>query len=304
MSNFVSITEVGPRDGLQNESVVIPTEAKLTFIADLEAAGLKRMEVASFVNPELVPAMADAEAVFAGLTPATDKLRIGLVPNERGLERALKSGCKAIAIFTAASDGFSNANINMSVEQSLNLFEDVAAKALENGMMVRGYVSTIFECPYHGPVAPERVLEVAQTLLGMGCYEVSLGDTTGVGTPAETRRLLDVLLPNIDAERLAIHLHDTWGMAVANAITALSSGIRRFDASAGGLGGCPFAKTASGNLATEDLLYALNHLGFETGVDLDQVALASSKLAEHLEHSLPSRVHQALKAQAQADSSC
>jgi hydroxymethylglutaryl-CoA lyase len=201
-----------------------------------------------------------------------------------------------IALFTAASDGFAKANINMSVEESLDLFRSLASEALAQGVAVRGYVSTIFECPYEGTVAPERVLEVTEALLAMGCYEVSLGDTIGVGTPAETQQLMEVVLESVEPEHLSMHFHDTWGMAVANAIMALAAGIRRFDSSAGGLGGCPFAKTATGNLATEDLLYALHHLGFQTGVDLEQVALAGAKLAQHLGHALPSRVHHALMA--------
>ena len=304
MSNFVVITEVGPRDGLQNERAVVPTDAKLSFIQRLEDAGVKHIEVASFVNPELVPAMADAEEVFRGLPDGDGKLRIALVPNERGLERALQTNCKAIALFTAASDGFARANINMTVKGSLDVFRDLASRARGRGILVRGYVSTIFECPYDGPVDPDRVREVAQAMLDMGCYEVSLGDTTGVGTPTHTRKLLDVILKSIDPDKVAMHFHDTWGMAVANAITALSLGIRRFDSSAGGLGGCPFAKTASGNLATEDLLYALEHLGFDTGVSLTQVAAAAEELAAHLQRPLPSRVHQALIAKREADLSC
>jgi hydroxymethylglutaryl-CoA lyase len=304
VSNFVTITEVGPRDGLQNEKVVVSTSDKVAFIADLMKAGLRRIEVGSFVNPELVPAMADAEAIFQRVPQSSEHMHIALVPNQRGLDRAIDVGCQAIALFTAASDGFARANINTSVAESLVQFRDVASKARAHGMLIRGYVSTIFECPYDGKVDPKRVLEVSQALLDMGCYEVSLGDTTGVGTPAETRQLLDIVLAEIDADKISMHFHDTWGMAVANAITALSSGIRRFDASAGGLGGCPFAKTASGNLATEDLLYALDHLGFETGVSLEEVASASSRLSDYLDHPLPSRVHHALIAQAKADASC
>jgi len=296
VSNFVTITEVGPRDGLQNEKAQVPTLAKLEFIEGLHAAGLMRIECASFVHPDLVPAMADAEAIFEGLSPSEGRMHIALVPNHRGLERALASGCQVIALFTAASDGFAKANINMSVEESLDLFRSLASEALAQGVAVRGYVSTIFECPYEGTVAPERVLEVTEALLAMGCYEVSLGDTIGVGTPAETQQLMEVVLESVEPEHLSMHFHDTWGMAVANAIMALAAGIRRFDSSAGGLGGCPFAKTATGNLATEDLLYALHHLGFQTGVDLEQVALAGAKLAQHLGHALPSRVHHALMA--------
>jgi hydroxymethylglutaryl-CoA lyase len=304
VSNFVTITEVGPRDGLQNEKAVISTSDKVAFINDLMEAGLRRIEVGSFVNPELVPAMADAEAIFQLIPRSSEHMHIGLVPNQRGLERAIDAGCQAIALFTASSDGFARANINMSVAESLVQFRDVASKAQAHGMLIRGYVSTVFECPYDGKVDPKRVLEVSQALLDMGCYEVSLGDTTGVGTPAETRQLLDVVLPEIDADNISMHFHDTWGMAVANAITALSSGIRRLDASAGGLGGCPFAKTASGNLATEDLIYALDHLGFDTGVQLEKVASASARLSGYLDHPLPSRVHHALIAQAKADAAC
>lgn len=296
MTDFVTITEVGPRDGLQNEPGDVSTSAKVAFIEALYGAGLQRVECGSFVHPRVVPQMADTAEVFAAIQPPPSALAIALVPNLKGLERAIAAGCTTVALFAAASDGFSRANINMSVADSLVSYRVLAREALANGLAIRGYVSTIFECPYDGEVSPAAVCDVSESLLAMGCYEVSLGDTTGVGTPAETQRLLLDVMRVVDTDKLSMHFHDTFGMAVANALEALRMGIRRFDSSAGGLGGCPFAKTATGNLATEDLLYALNHLGYVTGVDLHAVARASRELSTHLGRPLPSKVVQALSA--------
>lgn len=296
MSEPIHLTEVGPRDGLQNEKVVIPTEAKLAFIHGLVAAGVRQIEVGSFVHPAWVPAMADAEAIFAGLERVDGVRYLALVPNERGYVRARAAGCDAIALFTAASDAFAHKNINMSVEESLATFGAVAGRAHGDGVAVRGYVSTVFACPYAGPVAPEAVVDVVERLLDLGCYEVSLGDTIGVGTPAEVRRLLEVVCARVPVDKLVMHFHDTWGMGVANVAQSVELGVRRFDASAGGLGGCPYAKSATGNVATEDVLYLLEHLGFATGIDIEAVARASAALSAHLSHPLPSRVHKALSA--------
>jgi len=296
MAERVHITEVGPRDGLQNEPADIPTEAKIAFVEGLVAAGVRQIEVSSFVHPAWVPMMADAEAVFAGLRRRPDVTYLALVPNARGYARARAAGCDAIALFTAASDAFSRTNINMSIEESLEVFRAVAEQAAADGVRVRGYVSTVFACPYAGRVEPHAVLEVVEALLAMGCYEVSLGDTIGVGTPAEVEALLRVLLEAVPADRLVMHFHDTWGMAVANVAASVALGIRRFDASAGGLGGCPYAQSAKGNVATEDVVYLLEGMGYATGIDLDAIVRASEELAGHLGHALPSRVHAAVQA--------
>lgn len=289
----VAITEVGARDGLQNEKVVVPTAAKIAFIDALVAAGARQIEVGSFVSPRWVPAMADTEAVFAGLTRRAGVRYLALVPNLRGLDRARAVGCDAIALFTAASEGFARANINQTIAQSLAAFADVAARARTEGVALRGYVSTVFACPYDGPTRPEAVVPIVEELLAMGAYEVSLGDTIGVGTPAHVARLLEAVLKVAPADRIVMHFHDTWGMGVANVMAALEHGIRRFDASAGGLGGCPFAKVATGNVATEDVLYLLDHLGYRTGYDFAGVARAARALATSLDHPLVSRANKA-----------
>jgi hydroxymethylglutaryl-CoA lyase len=292
----VAITEVGARDGLQNEKAIIPTEAKIAFIEALVDAGARQIEVGSFVHPAWVPAMADTEAIFRGLRRVDGVRYLGLVPNVRGYERARAAGCDAIALFTAATEGFARANINMSVADSLAVFADVAGRAAADGVAVRGYVSTVFACPYDGPTEPAAVVPIVQKLLALGCYEVSLGDTIGVGTPAHVGRLAAALTAaGVPADRIVWHFHDTWGMGVANVARALDLGYRRFDASAGGLGGCPFAKSATGNVATEDVLYLLDALGWTTHYRLDAVMRAAQALACHLDHPLTSRVHKALE---------
>ncbi len=292
----VWITEVGPRDGLQNETSHVPTEAKVAFIEGLVSAGLPQIEVGSFVHPRWVPQMADTGEVFAQLTRSPSARYVALVPNLRGYDRAHAAGCDAIALFTAASEGFTAKNINMSIDESLAAFARVAERAHADGIAVRGYVSTIFACPYGGRVAPEAVAAVVRRLRDLGCYEISLGDTIGVGTPAEVRRLLEVLLAEAASDDLVMHFHDTWGMAVANVAQSLELGVRRFDASAGGLGGCPYARSATGNVATEDILYLIEHLGYDTGCDLEGVVAASDALAAHLDHPLASRVYRAVAA--------
>ena len=290
----VHLTEVGPRDGLQNEKGLIPTEAKIAFVDALTDAGHRQIEVSSFVRPDRVPAMADAEAVFNGIRRAPGVRYMGLVANQRGLDRAQAVNCDTIAVFTAASSSFTRANVSMTVEESLSRYRPLVAQAGS----ARGYVSTIFECPFEGPTEPHKVIAVAEQLLEMGCYEVSLGDTTGVGKPGQVRRLLDEVVPALGTDKVALHLHDTWGMAVANAMVGLEYGIRRFDASAGGLGGCPFAPGASGNLATEDLLYCLAGEGIDAGVNLQKIAEAATALAGFLDHPLYSRVNQGMMSRA------
>jgi hydroxymethylglutaryl-CoA lyase len=289
----VKIVEVGPRDGLQNEKVTIPTEAKVEYITALADAGLKVIEAGAFVSPKWVPQMADTAEVYREIPKDPGVEFPVLVPNMKGLERAIEAGVKSIAIFTAASDTFNKRNINMTIDESFVNYAPVAARARAEGMRVRGYISTAFGCPYEGDVPPEKVLEVSARLLDLGCYEVSVGDTIGVGTPMQVQGVIGMLLHVIPASKLAMHFHDTRGTALANTLAALEMGIATFDASSGGLGGCPFAPGASGNLATEDLIYMLDHMGIETGVSLDRLVVASSIVGPYLDHPLPGRYLQA-----------
>jgi hydroxymethylglutaryl-CoA lyase len=289
----VKVVEVGPRDGLQNEKVTIPTDAKVSFITALADAGLTTIEVGAFVHPKWVPQMADTAAVYREIPKDPGVDFPVLVPNMKGLERALEAGVKSIAIFTAASESFNRRNINMSIEESFEVYAPVVRRALDEGLRVRGYVSCVCGCPYEGEVAPEKVLEVVARLLDIGCYEVSAGDTIGVGTPLQVQGLLGLLLQVVPTSVLAMHFHDTRGTALANTLAALEMGIATYDASAGGLGGCPYAPGASGNLATEDLIYMLNGLGIESGVNLDRLVAASSIIAPYLDHPLPGKYIQA-----------
>jgi len=292
----VRIVEVGPRDGLQNEARTVSTADKIAFIDRLSGAGLPVIEITSFVSPRWVPQMGDAADVAAGITRRPGIRYAALVPNLAGLDRAIAAGVEDVAIIAAASETFSRRNINRSIRESLDEYQQVADRALGAGLRVRGYLSTAFGCPFEGEVAPSRVLELTTELLNMGAFEVAVSDTIGIGHPGQVRALLDLLLSTISVDRLALHFHDTRGMAVANVLAALELGIRTFDASAGGLGGCPYAPGASGNLSTEDLLYLLNGLGRHTGVDIDLVAAASSPLESLVGHPLPSRYLQARRA--------
>lgn len=289
----VKIVEVGPRDGLQNEKVTIPTEAKVDYITALADAGLRVIEAGAFVSPKWVPQMADTAEVYRDIPKDPGVEYPVLVPNMKGLERAIEAGVKSIAIFTAASDTFNKRNINMTIDESFANYAPVAARALQEKMRVRGYVSTAFGCPYEGEVPPEKVLEVSARVLDLGCYEVSVGDTIGVATPMQAQGVIGMLLQVIPARKLAMHFHDTRGTALANTLAALEMGIATFDASSGGLGGCPYAPGASGNLATEDLVYMLDRMGLETGVNLDRLVAASSIVAPYLDHPLPGRYLQA-----------
>jgi len=289
----VKVVEVGPRDGLQNEKVTIPTEAKVEYITALADAGLKVIEAGAFVSPKWVPQMADSAEVYRDIPKDPGVEFPVLVPNMKGLERAIEAGVKSIAIFTAASDTFNKRNINMTIDESFANYAPVAARALEEGMRVRGYVSTAFGSPYEGDVPPEKVLEVVARLLDLGCYEVSVGDTIGVGTPMQVQGVIGMLLQVVPRSKLAMHFHDTRGTALANTLAALEMGIATFDASSGGLGGCPYAPGASGNLATEDLIYMLDRMGIETGVHLDRLVAASSIVAPYLDHPLPGKYLQA-----------
>jgi len=289
----VKVVEVGARDGLQNEKVIIPTDVKIDFITALLDSGLTTVEAGAFVHPKWVPQMADTAEVYRGIPkdPGVD-LPV-LVPNVKGLERAIEAGVRSISIFTAASETFNKRNINMTIEESFETFGPVVEKARANDMKVRGYVSCVCGCPYEGEVAPEKVLEVTARLLDLGCYEVSLGDTIGVGTPLQVQGLLGLLLQVIPKKLLAAHFHDTRGTALANTLAALDMGIATFDSSAGGLGGCPYAPGASGNMATEDLIYLLDGMHIETGVDLTRLVAASAVIAPYLDHPLPGKYLQA-----------
>ncbi|HET7638712.1 MAG TPA: hydroxymethylglutaryl-CoA lyase, partial [Ktedonobacteraceae bacterium] len=291
----VRIVEVGPRDGLQNEKVLIPTEQKIQFIQMLAAAGLPVVEATSFVSPRAIPQLGDAGAVMAGLTrlPATEYPV--LVPNIKGMERAIGAGVRSIAVFTAASESFTHHNINATIAGSLANFQPVVKLAQQEGIPVRGYISTVFGCPYEGKVAPQKVLDVARALLEMGISELSLGDTIGVATPNQVEEMIELLLyqGNIPVDHLAVHFHDTRGTALANVLMALQLGISIVDASAGGLGGCPYAPGAAGNLATEDLLYMLHGMGIQTGVSLERVVEATSFIAPLLGHAPTSKYYQA-----------
>ncbi len=289
----VKLVEVGPRDGLQNEKVTIPTQTKIAYITALGDAGLRVIEAGAFVSPKWVPQMADTAEVYREIPKDPGVEYPVLVPNMRGLERAIEAGVTSIAIFTAASEAFNTRNINMSIDESFENYTPVALRARSEGMRVRGYVSTAFGCPYEGDVAPEKVLEVSARLLDIGCYEVSIGDTIGVGTPMQVQGVIGILLQVIPASRLAMHFHDTRGTALANTLAALEMGISTFDASSGGLGGCPYAPGASGNLATEDLVYMLNSMAIETGVDLNRLVQASTIIAPYIDHPLPGRYLQA-----------
>ncbi len=290
----VRIVEVGPRDGLQNEAMPIPTAAKVAFVNALLEAGLRDVEVSSFVRADRVPQLADAAEVFAGLGPRTNARLWALVPNATGLDGARAAGVTHVAVFTAASDGFNRANIGAGVDEALERLAPVVAVARRGGLIVRGYVSTVFGCPYDGAVDPRRAAGVSRALLDAGCEEISLGDTIGVAVPRDVPRVLAAHdAAGVPREKLALHLHDTRGTALANVVEGLREGITAFDSSAGGLGGCPFAPGATGNLATEDLLYLLDGLGIETGVAFDGVARASGIVAEALGRALPSRARAA-----------
>jgi hydroxymethylglutaryl-CoA lyase len=297
----VRIVEVGPRDGLQNEKSNVPTDVKVAFITALADAGLRTIEAGAFVHPKWVPQMADTAEVYRRIPKDEGVDYPVLVPNERGLERALEAGVRSISIFTAASETFNRRNINMSIDESFANYEPVARRALAEGLRLRGYVSCACGCPYEGAVAPEKVLEVTARLLDIGCSEVSIGDTIGVGTPLQVQGLAGLLLEVIPASRLAMHFHDTRGMAIANTLAALELGVVTFDSSAGGLGGCPYAPGASGNVATEDLVYLMHGLGIETGVDLDRLVEASALVAPHLDHPLPGKYVQSCGVQPSGD---
>src|SRR5256714_4996401 len=295
LPSSVRVVEVGPRDGLQNEKVLIPTEQKIQFINMLAEAGLPVVEATSFVSPRAIPQLSDATAVMTGLTPLTTISYPVLGPNLKGMERAIAAGVRSVAVFTAASESFTRHNINATIAESLANFRPVVTLAQQEDIPVRGYISTVFGCPYEGAVAPQQVLTVAQALIEMGIGELSLGDTIGVATPNQVIDVLGLLMEEgaIPVERLAVHFHDTRGTALANVLMALQMGISVIDSSAGGLGGCPYAPGAAGNLATEDLLYMLHGMGIHTGVDLEKVVAATQFIAPSLGHMPTSKYYQA-----------
>jgi hydroxymethylglutaryl-CoA lyase len=297
----VRVVEVGPRDGLQNEKALVPTEQKIQFIQMLADAGLPVVEATSFVSPRAIPQLSDATAVMTGLTRLTTTSYPVLVPNLKGMERAIAAGVRSVAVFTAASESFTRHNINATIAESLANFHPVVTLAQQEDIPVRGYISTVFGCPYEGAVSPRQVLNVAQALLEMGINELSLGDTIGVATPNQVIDVISLLVNEgaIPVEQLAVHFHDTRGTALANVLMALQLGISIVDASAGGLGGCPYAPGAAGNLATEDLLYMLHGMGIQTGVDLDKVVAATRFIAPLLGHAPTSKYYQAAESASQ-----
>jgi len=291
----ITVVEVGPRDGLQNEQVVVSKADKIEFVNRLSDAGFSVIEVGAFVSPKWVPQMADTAEVFAAITRRAGTRYTALVPNLAGLDRAIAAGVTEIAIFAAASETFSRKNINQGVEESLTTYQQVCDRALAAGLRVRGYLSTAFGCPFEGAVAPQRVAEVTERLLALGVFEVSVSDTIGIAHPGQVPHVLDAVLARVPVSSVALHFHDTRGTALANVLVSLPFGIATFDASAGGLGGCPYAPGAAGNLATDDLIYMLDGLGIETGVSLTAVTRASAYIESKLDHRLPSRFAQAAR---------
>ncbi|HCE2679866.1 TPA: hydroxymethylglutaryl-CoA lyase [Vibrio parahaemolyticus] len=290
----VTIVEVGPRDGLQNESPV-SIRTKIRLIDLLSDTGLSHIEAGSFVSPKCVPQMADSKEVMQNITRRASVTYSALTPNLQGLEQALDAGANQVAIFTSASEGFCQHNINCSIAESLKRFEPLMVQADKYHVPVRGYLSCVVDCPYDGATPPTQVANISQALIELGCYEVSLGDTIGTGTPNRVKEMLESVLASIPNQRLAVHFHDTWGQALANIYQALSMGINTVDSSVAGLGGCPYAHGASGNVATEDVLYLCQGLGIETGVDLELLAKAGWMISDELQRQPTSKVSQALR---------
>jgi hydroxymethylglutaryl-CoA lyase len=288
MATRITVYEVGPRDGLQNEAQIVPLDGKLSLVAALVEAGVSRIEAASFVSPRWIPALADSAELVARLRPRPGVQYVALVPNGTGLARLLEARGRATpaatvdaAVFLSASESHNKKNVNKSIDETFRAFDEVIGPALSAGLRVRGYVSTAWGCPYEGRVDPRKVAEIAERLLGLGCWQVSLGDTIGVGTPNQTREIVGLLTQRARPGSIALHMHDTRGTALANVLAGLEAGITTFDASVGGMGGCPYAPGASGNLATEDLVYMLHGMGYETGIDLARL-VAAGELAERL----------------------
>jgi len=300
MARHVTVYEVGPRDGLQNESTVVPTADKLALVTALADAGLSRIEATSFVSPKWIPALGDAVELVERLPARAGVTYVALVPNSKGLARLLEARSRAsapaaleAAVFLSASETHNQKNVNKTIEETFRAFEEVIGPALASGLRVRGYVSTVWGCPYEGAVDPKKAADIALRLLGLGCYQVSLGDTIGVGTPNRTREILGLLLHRARPGSIAMHMHDTRGTALANVLAGLEVGVTTFDSSVGGLGGCPYAPGASGNLATEDLVYMLRGMGYDTGVDLSKLVAAGALAQRLVGHRLPGKALQA-----------
>jgi hydroxymethylglutaryl-CoA lyase len=296
MSDPVRIIEMGPRDGLQNEKTAVSVEARIAFIEALVAAGLNTVEVGAFVSPKAIPQMASSDAVLRGVSHLTGGEFHVLVPNEKGYDAARAAGAKIVSVFAAASEGFSRANINCTVAESIERFKPVLARAKADGIKVRGYISCVLGCPFDGEIKPKAVADLATTLWELGCYEISLGDTIGVGTPEKAKEMLRAVSANIPPANLAMHFHDTYGQALANLYAGLEQGVRVIDAAAGGLGGCPYAPGATGNVATEDVVYMLEGMGVRTGVDMDRLLAATNEMSGVLGKPPVSRVASALNA--------
>ena len=296
MADFVRIVEVGPRDGLQNEKAMVATADKIELVDRLSASGLRTVEATSFVSPKWVPQLADAAEVMAGISRRPGVAYPVLVPNEQGYARARDAGADEVAVFTAASEAFTRKNINASIDESIERFAPVLARARADGVRVRGYVSTVLGCPYQGQVPLADVVRVARRLHAMGCYEVSLGDTIGVGTPRKAREMLLAVAAEVPMAALAVHFHDTFGQALANVAACIEAGVRVADSAVAGTGGCPYAKGASGNVASEDLAYMLQGMGIDTGIDLEALAATGRWLAQRLGRATGSKVGQALAA--------
>src|ERR1700676_1414937 len=296
MSDSVRIVEVGPRDGLQNEKTPVSVEARIGFIEALVAAGLHTVEVGAFVSPKAIPQMVNSDQVLSGVDHQPHAEFHVLVPNEKGYEAARAAGARVIAVFASASEGFSRANINCSVAESIERFKPVMARAKADGIKVRGYISCVLGCPYDGEVKPQAVVDVAKALRDLGCYEVSLGDTIGVGTPVKARQLLRAVAGAVAMANLAMHFHDTYGQALANLYAGMEEGARVIDSAAGGLGGCPYAPGATGNVATEDVVYMLEGMGIATGVDMPKLVAATNEVSRLIGRAPVSRVAAALNA--------
>ena len=294
MSDHVRIVEVGPRDGLQNEKQPVSTADKITLIDRLSTTGLRSIEATSFVSPRWVPQLADAAEVYAGIQRAAGVAYPVLVPNAQGYDRALAAGVQEVAVFTAASETFNRTNTNVGIDESLARFEPILQRAAQDGVRVRGYVSTVLGCPYQGEVAVSEVVRVARALHGMGCYEISLGDTIGVGTPRKALAMLQAVATEVPMQALAVHFHDTYGQAVANIASCVEAGVRVVDSAVSGAGGCPYAKGASGNVASEDAVYLLHGMGLQTGVELEPLAEIGRWLSALLGRPTGSRVGKAM----------
>jgi hydroxymethylglutaryl-CoA lyase len=296
MSDAVRIVEVGPRDGLQNEKTPVSVADRIAFIEALIAAGLRTIEAGAFVSPKAIPQMVGSDPVLRGVGHHADREFHVLVPNEKGYEASQAAGAKVIAVFASASEGFSRANINCTVAESIERFKPVLARAKSDGIRVRGYISCVLGCPFDGEVAPQAVVDVAKTLWDLGCYEISLGDTIGVGTPLKARHLLRAVAGTVPMKSLAMHFHDTYGQALANLYAGMEEGCRVIDSAAGGLGGCPYAPGATGNVATEDVVYMLEGMGFATGVDMPKLVAATNEVSRLIGRPPVSRVASALNA--------